>query len=223
MARSRCSTPRPIRSKCTASAGASLKRRRHRSSGDRSVEPWPRSVPARTASTIAAAGFTNITRDHMDYHPTFEDYLAAKLRLFTEVVREGGVAVVNADAEHADDFVAAAKARGLQLDHRRRKGREPSNCLAREAAWRRPDADGRSGRQHFHDRAAAGREPSRRPMRWSPQASPSASAKSRAEVFAALANLKGAPGRLEKVALRRNRARRSMSITPTRPMRWRRC
>ena len=45
--------------------------------------------------TIAAAGFTNITRDHMDYHATFEDYLAAKLRLFTEVVADGGVAVVN--------------------------------------------------------------------------------------------------------------------------------
>ncbi len=36
--------------------------------------------------------------------PTFDDYLAAKLRLFTEVVRAGGVAVVNADAEHADAF-----------------------------------------------------------------------------------------------------------------------
>jgi UDP-N-acetylmuramoyl-L-alanyl-D-glutamate--2,6-diaminopimelate ligase len=65
--------------------------------------------------TISACGFTNITRDHMDYHPTFEDYLAAKLRLFTEVVREGGVAVVNADAEHADRFIAAARARGLRL------------------------------------------------------------------------------------------------------------
>src|SRR3954469_23567973 len=60
---------------------------------------------------IAACGFTNITRDHMDYHPTFDDYLAAKLRLFTEVVQDSGVAVVNADAEHADRFIAVAKAR----------------------------------------------------------------------------------------------------------------
>ncbi len=41
---------------------------------------------------VAGAAFTNITRDHMDYHATFEDYLKAKLRLFTEVVAEGGVA-----------------------------------------------------------------------------------------------------------------------------------
>src|ERR1700733_12251935 len=55
---------------------------------------------------VAGAGFTNITRDHMDYHATFEDYLAAKLRLFTEVVADGGVAVVNSDAEHSDAFIA---------------------------------------------------------------------------------------------------------------------
>ena len=54
-------------------------------------------------------GFTNITRDHLDYHPTFEHYLRAKLRLFGEVVRDGGIAVVNADAEHAERFVDAAR------------------------------------------------------------------------------------------------------------------
>ena len=64
---------------------------------------------------IKACGFTNITRDHMDYHPSFEHYLAAKLRLFSEVVEEGGIAVVNADAEHADRFIDAARARGLTL------------------------------------------------------------------------------------------------------------
>ena len=35
---------------------------------------------------IAAGGFTNITRDHLDYHPSFEDYLAAKLRLFEDLL-----------------------------------------------------------------------------------------------------------------------------------------
>ena len=58
----------------------------------------------------------------MDYHATFEDYLAAKLRLFTEVVTDGGVAVVNADADHAERFIDAAKARGLILITVGRKG-----------------------------------------------------------------------------------------------------
>jgi UDP-N-acetylmuramoyl-L-alanyl-D-glutamate--2,6-diaminopimelate ligase len=64
---------------------------------------------------ISAAAFTNITRDHLDYHATFEDYLAAKLRLFTELLRDGGMAVVNTDAEHADCFVSAAQDRRLEL------------------------------------------------------------------------------------------------------------
>src|SRR5258707_15421768 len=64
---------------------------------------------------ISAAGFTNITRDHLDYHTSFENYLSAKLRLFRELVKDGGVAVVNADANHAGDFVAAAEKRRLRI------------------------------------------------------------------------------------------------------------
>jgi UDP-N-acetylmuramoyl-L-alanyl-D-glutamate--2,6-diaminopimelate ligase len=64
---------------------------------------------------VAAAGFTNITRDHLDYHPSIEAYLAAKLRLFEVLVVDGGSAVVDVDHEHAESVVAAAKARGLYL------------------------------------------------------------------------------------------------------------
>src|SRR5262249_10589673 len=35
---------------------------------------------------VAAGGFTNLSRDHLDYHPTLEAYLAAKLRLFTDLI-----------------------------------------------------------------------------------------------------------------------------------------
>ena len=64
---------------------------------------------------IAAAAFTNLSRDHLDYHPTIEAYLAAKLRLFEELVAPGGAAVIDVDHEHADAVVAAAKKRGLRL------------------------------------------------------------------------------------------------------------
>lgn len=45
------------------------------------------------------AGFTNLTQDHLDYHKTFENYLAAKMILFKELLVEGGTAVLNADIE----------------------------------------------------------------------------------------------------------------------------
>jgi UDP-N-acetylmuramoyl-L-alanyl-D-glutamate--2,6-diaminopimelate ligase len=64
---------------------------------------------------IAAAAFTNISRDHLDYHPSLEAYLAAKLRLFAELLEPGGVAVIDVDHQQADAVVAAAKARGLTI------------------------------------------------------------------------------------------------------------
>jgi UDP-N-acetylmuramoyl-L-alanyl-D-glutamate--2,6-diaminopimelate ligase len=63
---------------------------------------------------LAAAGFTNIGRDHMDYHPDFAHYLATKLRLF-ELVADHGVAAVNADAAHSDAFIRMARQRNLKL------------------------------------------------------------------------------------------------------------
>lgn len=63
---------------------------------------------------IAAAGYTNIGRDHMDYHPDFAHYLAAKLRLF-DLVADDGIAAVNADAAHAEDFIRVAQERHLKL------------------------------------------------------------------------------------------------------------
>ncbi len=64
---------------------------------------------------IAAAAFTNVTRDHLDYHATFEAYLAAKLRLFETLLPPGGAAIIDVDHAHADAVIAAAKARGLSI------------------------------------------------------------------------------------------------------------
>ncbi len=64
---------------------------------------------------LTAAAFTNLGRDHLDYHPDVESYLAAKLRLFTGLMQPGQTAVINADGAYADRVRAVAEARGLKL------------------------------------------------------------------------------------------------------------
>ncbi|MFD1702142.1 UDP-N-acetylmuramoyl-L-alanyl-D-glutamate--2,6-diaminopimelate ligase [Methylopila henanensis] len=64
---------------------------------------------------LNAAGFTNLSRDHMDYHPTVAHYRDAKLRLFSELLPTGGAAVVCVDGADSAWFCEAAKARGVRL------------------------------------------------------------------------------------------------------------
>jgi UDP-N-acetylmuramoyl-L-alanyl-D-glutamate--2,6-diaminopimelate ligase len=64
---------------------------------------------------VSAGGFTNLSRDHMDYHPTVAHYLAAKLRLFRELVPPDGAAVISADHECSAEAIDAAKTRGLRV------------------------------------------------------------------------------------------------------------
>ena len=62
---------------------------------------------------LAAGAFTNLTRDHLDYHPTIEDYFRAKMRLFRELLPRGAAAIVDADSDFAPRAVAVAEERGL--------------------------------------------------------------------------------------------------------------
>ena len=64
---------------------------------------------------IAAGGFTNLTRDHMDYHPDVAHYLGAKLRLFRDLVVAGGAAVISADHDCSGEVIDAAHERGLRI------------------------------------------------------------------------------------------------------------
>jgi UDP-N-acetylmuramoyl-L-alanyl-D-glutamate--2,6-diaminopimelate ligase len=66
---------------------------------------------------LSTAAFTNLGRDHLDYHPTMESYLAAKLRLFEELLPEGGAVVVPRGVQPIDGVdavLAAARERGLK-------------------------------------------------------------------------------------------------------------
>ncbi|MET1755445.1 UDP-N-acetylmuramoyl-L-alanyl-D-glutamate--2,6-diaminopimelate ligase [Novosphingobium sp. RD2P27] len=64
---------------------------------------------------VAAGAFTNLSRDHLDYHATMEDYFAAKMRLFEDVVAQDGTAVIWADDVWSQKAIAHAEGRGLAL------------------------------------------------------------------------------------------------------------
>ncbi|MDD2325059.1 MAG: UDP-N-acetylmuramoyl-L-alanyl-D-glutamate--2,6-diaminopimelate ligase [Alphaproteobacteria bacterium] len=73
---------------------------------------------------VGLAAFTNLSRDHLDYHETMERYLAAKLRLFTSILKQNGTAVLNADAAEFEAINAVCLARGQKVMGFGRSGKE---------------------------------------------------------------------------------------------------
>ena len=149
---------------------------------------------------LTAAAFTNLGRDHLDYHPTIEDYLEAKLRLFTTLLPEGRPAIVNADGAYAERVIGAADAAGhivrttgrggdfIRLIEAGTDGFSQSLMLAhggREYRVRLPLV---GGFQVENALLAAGLA----------LATP-AGAADPAGVFAALEGLTGVPGRMERI------------------------
>lgn len=70
------------------------------------------------------AGFTNLTQDHMDYHKTFENYLAAKMILFTHNLVDNGTAVLNADIDVFPQLEACCRTHGKKIITYGRNGKE---------------------------------------------------------------------------------------------------
>ncbi|MBO1903491.1 UDP-N-acetylmuramoyl-L-alanyl-D-glutamate--2,6-diaminopimelate ligase [Microvirga sp. 3-52] len=64
---------------------------------------------------LQAAGFTNLGRDHLDYHATTEAYAKAKMRLFDTLLPGDAPAIINADGPYADVFLNGVRNRGLKL------------------------------------------------------------------------------------------------------------
>jgi UDP-N-acetylmuramoyl-L-alanyl-D-glutamate--2,6-diaminopimelate ligase len=71
---------------------------------------------------LSAASFTNLGRDHLDYHPTMEDYFQAKMRLFDTLMPKAAPAVINADDEWSGRAATAARLAGLDVRTVGRKG-----------------------------------------------------------------------------------------------------
>ncbi|MEO0401345.1 MAG: UDP-N-acetylmuramoyl-L-alanyl-D-glutamate--2,6-diaminopimelate ligase [Pseudomonadota bacterium] len=103
--------------------------------------------------TLKAAGFTNFTQDHLDYHETFEAYFDAKAGLFARVLPEDGIAVINMDDARGVDMAAIAKARGQSVLSVGRDGGD-LNLSAQ-----RFDATGQDVRFEYMGRAYAARLP----------------------------------------------------------------
>ncbi len=64
---------------------------------------------------LAAAGFSNFTQDHLDYHETFEAYFDAKMGLFTRVLSDDGVAVINLDDPKGPEVAVICAERGQEI------------------------------------------------------------------------------------------------------------
>ena len=149
---------------------------------------------------LAAGAFTNLSRDHLDYHATVEDYLAAKLRLFTDLLSPGQPAVIDADGAHAARVVAAAAGRGLAVltvgrtgDGLRLESAEPRGFSTRLALRH-------AGRLHAVDLPLVGAFQVQNALVAAGLCIATGTAPEAA--FAALGTLVGAPGRLERVGTR---------------------
>ena len=80
---------------------------------------------------VAAAAFTNFSRDHLDYHETMEAYFEAKMRLFGEVIAADGTAVIWTDDPMSDEVIERCRERGLRILTIGRRG-ETLKLVARE-------------------------------------------------------------------------------------------
>ena len=146
---------------------------------------------------LSAAGFLNLTQDHLDYHGTMEGYRSAKLRLFEQLMPRGATAVLNADAEAFPFFAAASVVSGQRVMSVGETGQ------ALKLMARTPLPDG----QRLSIRAEGRVYDVRLPLVGAFQASNAlvavglcrAAGLSYDDAFAALENIDGAPGRLQRV------------------------
>jgi len=146
---------------------------------------------------LAAAGFLNLSQDHLDYHLTMDAYMKAKLRLFEQLMPRGATAVLNADNEAFPFFAAASVVSGQRV----MSVGETGQALKLMERTLLPDG------QRLKIRAEGRVWDVRLPLAGAFQASNAlvaaglcrAAGLSFEETFAGLERLTGAPGRLQRV------------------------
>jgi UDP-N-acetylmuramoyl-L-alanyl-D-glutamate--2,6-diaminopimelate ligase len=148
---------------------------------------------------LSAGAFTNLSRDHLDYHPDFKSYFDAKMRLFEDLLVPGQGAVVDVDSEHGGMAAARAAKRGLNVTTVGREGRDLRVVATRPAGYS----------QVVEIEAFGKRQEIRLPLLGTFQVSNALVAAGLAiacgtpqeTALAALETLKGAPGRLDLAGL----------------------
>lgn len=153
---------------------------------------------------LAAAAFTNLTHEHLDYHASMDAYFTAKARLFDSLLSSGGTAIVNADSDRAEALAAICARRGVRFWTYGSKGRDIRLLVDH------PTSTG----QHLTLEVAGTRHEINLPLVGGFQASNAlaalglvmATGGDPAQAVAGLGNLTGAPGRLELVARHRSGA-----------------
>lgn len=147
---------------------------------------------------LSAAAFTNISRDHLDYHATFEDYLAQKMRLFAELLPDGTPVVVDSDEPGSEDVLKIAESRSLPVVSVGRSGTSLTMTgLEREGDAQRLTIARDDGTTHTVLLPLAGTFQSANALVAAGLCI--ACGAGAAEVLPLLASLKGARGRLERV------------------------
>jgi UDP-N-acetylmuramoyl-L-alanyl-D-glutamate--2,6-diaminopimelate ligase len=146
---------------------------------------------------LSVAGFTNLSRDHLDYHPTIEAYLAAKMRLFDTLMQPGQTAVLNADCDVAEQVAAVIAKRGLKLFSVGEKGQDIVLVSAQAQADSNRISLRYAGRTYDLLLPLAGDFMVSNALVAAGLCI--ASGADAPKVFAALEHLQGAPGRLERV------------------------
>ncbi|MBI5322293.1 UDP-N-acetylmuramoyl-L-alanyl-D-glutamate--2,6-diaminopimelate ligase [Bradyrhizobium sp.] len=152
---------------------------------------------------VAAGGFTNLSRDHMDYHPDVAHYLNAKLRLFRDLVIDGGAAVISADHDCSHEVIEAARARKLRIIRVGRKADGLEGIRLLDAAiegFAQRLVIGHRGRKHAIRLPLVGEFQIENALVAAGLAIGTGSEVEK--VFAAIEKLEGAKGRLERVGER---------------------
>ena len=153
---------------------------------------------------LAAGAFTNLGRDHMDYHPTVENYHEAKMRLFEALLPKGAPAVIFADDPWSPPTIAAAKRAGLDVLTVGRKGAFLELKRVEHERHRQRAEIQANGVLHEIDLPLAGDFQIYNALVAAGLAIATGTQVARA--LSALEQLKGAPGRLELVGTAQNGA-----------------